>query len=755
MTEFGWEPLAGSYLLVALIGGVLTALLALRPSFGQLSRFKHVSLVALRAVVILLVAIALLRPTWIRTVKTPRTSVLIVLYDVSRSMQLPSGQGDQSRWQAQRAALERVVPKLAGLSAEIELRYYGYDSRLIPQEFKSASLTLPEQPTGDQTDLGTTLYEALRSEQGRRIAGVILLGDGAQNASEAQVEVQEAGRKLRDDFAAPLYTVTFGLSGDAAQARDIAIERMDEQFTVFVKNELTVRALLRVRGFAKRELPVELFIEDANGKRESIGKKVVRADEEGRQVETIFQYVPQQPGHYRLTMVAEAQPGELVTKNNQLSAYLTVLEGGLRVLYLDGEKRFEQKFLRRALNASPDIELDDRIIDRRSRQSWPINLGNDLTSDKYDAFILGDLEAAALGKENIQALADAVGRGKGLLVLGGLRSFGRGKYGGTPLEALLPIKMDKLEGSDFVSDQAEKQFFLQEPLTLAPVGRHPLTRLAADADNERLWRELPPQPWAYKFAGVKNGPGVRVLLESQNKVPLLVSGEFGSGRVLAFACGSTYLWTMHGQEVAHKRFWRQVVLWLVRREDVQRDEVWVKLNQRRFNLGGRMEASFGARNTAGDALAGAAFEAALVLPDGSREPLKLSQQKGQWQTTRQLTAPGSYAIEAKAMSEGKQLGTARAEFFVFDRDLELSNPAADPELMLALASWTKPDGGRAVAPEELPALADEIAQRPREYEVRQSRWRLGGTPADAWAYFLILAAFLITEWWLRKKWGLV
>jgi hypothetical protein len=39
--------------------------------------------------------------------------------------------------------------------------------------------------------------------------------------------------------------------------------------------------------------------------------------------------------------------------------------------------------------------------------------------------------------------------------------------------------------------------------------------------------------------------------------------------------------------------------------------------------------------------------------------------------------------------------------------------------------------------------------------VRQTRWRLGSTSADAWSYFLILAALLIVEWWLRKKWGLV
>src|SRR5687768_18104005 len=52
-----------------------------------------------------------------------------------------------------------------------------------------------------------------------------------------------------------------------------------------------------------------------------------------------------------------------------------------------------------------------------------------LFRSKYDAYILGDLDAAALGPENLKALADAVGtKGKGLLMIGGRMSFGRGHY---------------------------------------------------------------------------------------------------------------------------------------------------------------------------------------------------------------------------------------------------------------------------------------------------------------------------------------
>ena len=35
---------------------------------------------------------------------------------------------------------------------------------------------------------------------------------------------------------------------------------------------------------------------------------------------------------------------------------------------------------------------------------------------------------------------------------------------------------------------------------------------------------------------------------------------------MAFAGDSTWHWWMHGFEAAHKRFWRQIVLWLARKD---------------------------------------------------------------------------------------------------------------------------------------------------------------------------------------------
>jgi hypothetical protein len=163
----------------------------------------------------------------------------------------------------------------------------------------------------------------------------------------------------------------------------------------------------------------------------------------------------------------------------------------------------------------------------------------------------------------------------------------------------------------------------------------------------------------------------------------------------------------------------------------------------------------GARTAAGDSLAGARIEAALIQPGGQKEPLSLSNADDEFRGQIQPTGAGDYAVEVTAYDGERVIGSARADFLVFDRDIELSTPAADPDLMASLAAWTRQEGGRTVSPEDLPKLLAELAEKPPEYEVRQMRWKLAGTAGDAWAMFLLMTAVLSTEWYLRKRWRLV
>lgn len=755
MSHWYFQPLAGSYALVAAVALALGLLLLVRPAFGRLQRRGRWVLILLRLPLIALIVLAMLRPTHISTTRKPQTAVLVLLFDQSRSMQLPSGAGQQSRWELQQKTLDDAAPLLRQLAERMEVQIYAYDRQLHPIELGDGQLTLPEQPPGEQTDIGSSLHEALQRELGKRLAGLVLLGDGVQTAFDPAVEIQEAARELVR-LGYPLYAVPFGPVGDVVQARDVAVENLPDQYTVFVKNELPVQASIRVNGYVNKSIPVELEVLLPDGTSKRIGPVEIQAGADDQQVPVELRYVPELPGRYKLTLRAAEQPGELVTKNNQLSAYLRVLEGGLKVLYLEGQLRAEQKFLRQSLAASADIELDFQWIDPRLRDKWPVDLSERLSDPSYDVFILGDLDSTALGPANLELLAKAVEGGKGLTLLGGFHSFGAGGYRDTPLADVMPIVMDRLERQDFGAPIRD-DLHLPGPIPMRPARQHPIVQLAGEDQNAAVWQSLPPLSGANKFVGVKDAAGTLVIAESPAGDPLLLVGEYSRGRIVAFAGDSTWRWWMAGHQAEHKRFWRQTILWLVRRENLQQNEVWIRMAQRRFFPGARVVFTAGANAPTGEALEGVSLRGELILPGDKRQPLRLTRDGADWTgSIDDVAEPGDYAIEVAAEQEGRVIGMARGEFLVFDRDIELSNPAADHGQLARLAAMTGEFGGRTVAPEQLPALLEELRDRPPEMDIEvQTKWQLADTPRDAWALLLAFAGLLTAEWIIRKRAGMV
>ena len=80
----------------------------------------------------------------------------------------------------------------------------------------------------------------------------------------------------------------------------------------------------------------------------------------------------------------------------------------------------------------------------------------------------------------------------------------------------------------------------------------------------------------------------------------LVAGQSGDGRVLAFAGDSTWRWQMGGFGEAHRRFWRQCVLWLAKKDEQTEGRVWIRLAGRRVMRGTRVDFDVGAENAQGE-----------------------------------------------------------------------------------------------------------------------------------------------------------
>ena len=761
MQDWTLQPIVHPGLL-AIVATCLLLLLFFGPSFAKIDSRKRWALSLLRLVVIVMAVLATLRPGCVKKVERNQASVVAFLADVSRSMELPHREDKSTRYAAMRAMLEESRDLIEALrEQQISFRFYGFDNEVNSLD-SNAGWKLPDKPTGGETDIGSALFETAIASRQERLIGMFVASDGVANVLDPRIELSQVGNSL-NEMAVPLYAVPFGLPGDAGQVADVAVVSLPEQHRIAVKNQLTVNATVSARGYSNSPVKVQLYVADAEGNEQVVDTVQFVPDQPYVEQKVKLRHTPSQAGQFRMRVRAEPLGNELALRNNELPSFLNVYEGGLRVLYLDGSSGWEQSFLRRAISSSSQsIELIPISIysDDLSRRKWPLSgqITLWLKDPTIDVFIIGDVDSSALSNpnaesDNLQLIADAVDKGKGLIMLGGAHSFGPGGYHSTPLDDVLPIKMNLDERQAFPPAKLRQDLHINQPVKLLPQKDHFVTRLGNDDDLRRVWDKLPPLAGANRFAGVKNN--AEILLKSENGNPILVAGRLG-GRVLAFAGDSTWRWVMHDHEDEFKQFWRQILLWLALQDGREKNSVWIDLPQRRFQPESYVTFQCRASDSLGALITDAQFKAELLLPDGSVQPLSvdLGSKRGVIEKAH-LTQPGVYRIQLTGRHQGQELGGSLAEFVVFDRDSEKASPAADPEQMARIAAQTQKHGGRVVLPEDFRNFLEQLRDNPPEKIKVPLKWQLGQNWQDGSIFLVLFAGLLVIEWFLRKRWGLV
>jgi len=679
------------------------------------------------------------------------------LADASESMTVADGASGRNRWDEMTTALANATPAAQRLVDQggFEIKAWTFDRELEPTaNAPSAPLTLAPwkaRKTSGETAIGAALQEALRDTVGRQIAGVIVLSDGAQHAYPPRDIPPQAAARGLTELGIPLWSVTFGQQRAEGQGRDAAITSLAADETVYLENKLEVVGRVRLEGLAGQSVAVVLLAERADGKLEEVGRTTVKTPSESGEQPVRLEWIPDSLGERKLTVRVEKQAGEVVDSNNELSTFVNVIDGGLRVLYMEGSLRVEQRFLRRALSASPDIHVDFRWIDSSRRDGWPVDLSRQLAAD-YNVILIGDLDSSALRQDDMIKIRAKVEAGTGFGLLGGFHAFEAGGWASSLLGGMMPFEPDRLGRQPF--DQPVRPgLHLKGALKMVPdprFGAVSILRLGKnDTESKAIWERLPP------FVGVnKIGvlvPTAKPLAMTPQGAPLLVAREFGAGRVLAFAADSTWRWVMQGEGDAHRRFWRQLVLWLARKDDSEADAVWLRLAQRRLTPGASLEFDAGITGADGESRTDAVVEAVVVSPSGQSRPVRVVSAGSAFAgTVSECIEPGDWRLVVRARVSGDTEPRERsARFTVLRQDLELANPRANPLLMRQLAEGT-PGGVR--LPEEIASIFDELAERPAVYESRE-QWTF--TPWNKPPALLLMGALLITEWFLRKRWGLV
>jgi uncharacterized membrane protein len=705
----------------------------------------------LRMAALALTLFAALRPSLVMTVKRERPAMLLFQIDKSRSMTLSDQAAGRSRWDVASELMQEVAEEIERIGPPLEATFQAFDTAV--SDFAPDK---PPQPDGGETALGAALADGPARLGSGRVAAIYVLSDGASNQGTPPMTAAANLRALR----VPVNVVTFGSSLPEEGMRDIAVKDFVAGPTVYVKNQLQVRATVTALGFAGRKLTAQLFEED---KPDPVASMQFDAPENGAPFALKdLSYIPETPGETKLTLRIVPQDGEVTNTNNETGTYVNVLKGGLNVLYVQGPAfSWEYRFLARALDASPDIRVDLVVLRKPASLSEGDLDDKLLEPGKYDVFIL-DTPVSVLTPPQIQKLAANVQRGAGLLMLGGRLSFSGGGWSNTPVAGILPVDVP------LGMPQNEPEGGLRIVPTNAASESY-VTRLSADpAESDRIWRALPPIPGAHQFGAVK--PNAAILLETEDKKPLLVSQDLGRGRTLAFA-GETWVWprgsvtpgASQDSALAHRRFWRQTILWLARKENQDEKPITLALDQRRIARGGRLEFSASARDPKGDPIAGVTFRARVerieksAVPEAPDEDAATKAAESPNMFVQGSSAQGNYVargtggefrLTVEGLVNGQPIGAESARFLVSQEDRELEQPTADPSLLAAIAATT---GGKVLTPENLVKELSSIDLRQFSEFESQEEFRMW----DNWPMFLAFLGVLSAEWIVRRKSGMV
>ncbi len=753
LAQLSVEPVFGWVALVPLAIVMLASLWLTLSSTG-LSWKARWLLSLLRFLAMLVLLIGWLRPAMISNRENESAGAIAVLIDRSQSMVLPSDVSDRTRWEIERevwGAIQSSTDMKIGQTVLVPYFYDGELSAAASDDLPGLSSVFDKPPFGRITDLGGALSKIGRLQLDPPLRGAIVLGDGMQTLIPAPVDASVAARQMAQ-LDQPILMVGIGPRGEQGQIKDVAIEGIPEQMTAFVKKELTVPLVVNAQGMQNVPVNIELTLRASGKPNRTVGKREVLATKPSEKLALEFTIIVPDEGEYLLEATATVNAREQNKANNQLMSFVTVREGGVRILYLAGQPLPEQKFLRRSLEESRDFATEYLLWPERERRKWPLDLEVDL--QQFDVIIIDDIAAIALSNTASQEIVSRVKRGAGILFMGGYRSYDAGGYGRSPLAALIPMQ---LSNKAYVwGAPVDPDLQLMGDMQLRPTLPHPITTLAPEPDNTRIWRQLKPLQGMNRFGELSRSPGVLVLLEGPNREPALVTGEVGSGRVLAFAGDSTWRWHLAGQTKVHQQFWRQALLWLVRRDSLTKG-FRLELDRRRLLLDEQpvlmIEWFGGSENEPMPS------DLKLELSrDGDRlQALSTTQVSD---TSRKsiiagLDTPGLYRAALSATSASGETYQTETAFIVRDESRELAQSAADWRMMNNIVSANQAAGGQLILPEEIGVAIDWLRDRQDATKViTVEKRRLGDAAWDAWLYLVLFCLLMSIEWGLRKSWQL-
>lgn len=763
----------GAWILLLAIVLAAASVLLYRREEG-LSTAKRFTLAALRAGTFLMLLLLIARPIVRFTLEGDIRKAVLLMLDNSASMSIvdprsedadkvrqaiavgaldskgglkqsaPADAKDLSRIDLVRKALDnKKLDILPRLQKEYDLRIVSFGEQLfdVPVEKgQSIAAALEKvQPDRSTTAMGDGMRNAVSKSRGQPLAGIVLITDSANNAGSSPI----AAAELATREGIPVYGWGVGITNP----KDVAVASVFARDVGFIDDELPVVTRLRTSGLVGQTVKVVAMLN-----KEKVGEQDVKITADGEQL-VQFPVTPTKAGTFNLEVKVDPLASEAVKDNNSQSQQVRVVDGKIKVLYVEQQPRWEYKYLQAMLLrdrrvAAKFVLLEgDKSLSQGGEKS-PYLAQIPQTKEelfKFDLIIIGDVDPSAISKTQMEAMEQFVGQFGGAVVMISGHRFAPSRYGGTVLEKMMPVEWET-GASPMGSGKTKNEQPIKFELT--PAGKSSeVLRLGDDEQaSAQIWEKLPPIYWAARVSRPK--PAAEVLLVDADpakatrfgKMPIIATQQYGLGSTMYFGTDNLWRWRKNASDKHYGRLWGQVVQRLALPHLLgESRRTQLVADKKSYSVGERMTVYARLYTQSYEPITEASVKGTLKKIDGAGSSIILRQVPGQPGMYRaEITAPmaGSYQFNVDSDPSTK------LELPITEPRVEFAETAMNESLLRQVCQTSH---GAFFREEDLHKLPEAISGKTDK--VRSN------VDVEIWSspIFLLLVVVLTgVEWAMRK-----
>jgi len=704
------------FYLIFLAGLAYFARYAYKEVFSINDKTKKI-LVSIRIMVWVIIIISLINPILQYHFYKKEKDKILILIDNSLSM-IIKDKNKQTRFNKVKDTLKNSTFQY--LNKAFNLQHFLFNRKITPTD--KENILKINNPDGDLSDIGGALLKTTLSGD-KYSKNIILFSDGINNTYHDMDRITDQLIKKK------IKIFSFNLSQDE-NIKDISIYDIDAPMEVNVNTKINLKVKINCLQYNNISIHLKTYI---NGKLYSSKNLNLK---KGLNYVTIPLTI-KKTGINTITVACDPRSDESISLNNSKTIFLRTIKSKFKVLLIYGHPTFEYKFLKLAMNKDPNIQADTFVNIKN-------NLSKIVYIMKYDLIIIGNIKYEDIPPVLVNNLVSYANKKSGcMLFLGGKDSFQSGNFQNSKFKDIIPVNWSKTGG------------FIKSEFTLAltPSGiNSPAMQLVSDpAMLQDYWNNLPPCNLINIIKKTK--PGTEVLATHSKDTSLIVCaiGTYKRSRIGIFTAYPTWKWGflnigMGYSENPFDIFWQQFIRHLV---NYNLEKINLFTNKLKYKKNEDIFVTLSLFDNHYRPIQQNKVPAELFVKIRNKYKkinsfylYPSSASKGFYEAMLSSKVYGEHMIKA---GSGKY--KVRTYFLIKKPEEELFKLKANKTLLLSLSKKT---GGKFLNLDEVLKLKSLIGKKniKRKIKIEKNLW-------SNWILLILIIGLLSTEWYIRKKNGLM